>query len=149
MTTNNAWPLVDPLDDGIRPAGSPDECFYCRQRVGSPHASDCVIVTKRIEMRATAKVPSGETLAGLWQFDEPHSWDASSSEFHKNESSWCAANFLAAPRVDVVWDDGDAWDALVALDGGGNRLCGVLSFAFVRVVDPTPRRAVRSDGGAS
>ena len=25
-------PLVDPKDDGIRPAGKPDECFYCNRK---------------------------------------------------------------------------------------------------------------------
>jgi hypothetical protein len=36
------WPLVAPNDDGIRPAGPRDACFYCRQKVGQPHKPDCV-----------------------------------------------------------------------------------------------------------
>ena len=25
------WPTVHEKDDGIRPAGRPDQCFYCKQ----------------------------------------------------------------------------------------------------------------------
>lgn len=46
-----SWPTVDPEDDGIRPAGASDECFYCHQKVGEPHQRDCVIVTKRVRVR--------------------------------------------------------------------------------------------------
>ncbi len=35
------FPLVDKNDDGIRPAGKPDQCFYCQQKVGSEHKKDC------------------------------------------------------------------------------------------------------------
>ncbi len=42
------WPVVHELDDGIRPAGPPDACLYCGQKVSSPHSKDCVMVTKRI-----------------------------------------------------------------------------------------------------
>jgi len=140
------WPLVDPRDDGIRPAGRPDECFYCHRRVGYTHGRECVIVQKRVEMRVTAKLP-GSAVTGRWVFDEPHEWDEVMSEFHKNESSWCANNFLdecAKPGA-VEWDDGaDPWAELEALvdDESGRCLCGVLSFEFVRVVDPTPRRSL-------
>ena len=36
MDNENNWPLVDKNDDGIRPAGRQDACFYCGQRVGLP-----------------------------------------------------------------------------------------------------------------
>jgi len=50
------WPLVAINDDGIRPAGEPDECFYCKQEVGQPHGRVCVMVTKRVLVRYTVDV---------------------------------------------------------------------------------------------
>jgi hypothetical protein len=50
------WPLVAVNDDGIRPAGEPDECFYCHQKVGQPHGRDCVCVKKRVLVRYTVDV---------------------------------------------------------------------------------------------
>jgi hypothetical protein len=64
--TPDAWPLVDPKDDGIRPAGEPDACFYCSQKVGQPHALDCVVVKKKVVVRYTV----------LAIIDVPHSWGA-------------------------------------------------------------------------
>jgi hypothetical protein len=50
------WPLVAINDDGIRPAGEPDECFYCNKKVGQPHGRDCVVVTKRVLVRYVVDV---------------------------------------------------------------------------------------------
>jgi hypothetical protein len=147
-----AWPLVADKDDGIRPAGRPDECFYCKSRVGHPHARACVVVKKRIAMRVRAVLPSGDVLDGVWQFDEPYAWEPRMSEFHKNEGSWCASNFLLERRRGTVaWEAGDPWDDLEGLERAGDCLCGRLSFAFLRVVDGTPRRALQppSDAGLS
>lgn len=47
------WPLVDPNDDGIRPAGKPDECFYCNSKVGEEHGRQCCIVTKLVRLEYT------------------------------------------------------------------------------------------------
>jgi hypothetical protein len=148
MSGDAAWPLVDVHDDGIRPAGKPNACFYCQQGVGYPHKRDCVVVTKRVEMRVHAVLPTGEEFTGLWQFDEVHSWDADQTEFHKNESSWCAGNLLNEREDDetMTWEGRDPTDILVALHASGQLpmcLCGVLRFEFVRVVDPTPRRNIR------
>jgi hypothetical protein len=49
-------PLVHPHDDGIRPAGSPKHCFYCRQAVGTPHLESCVVVTKIVSLRMTIEI---------------------------------------------------------------------------------------------
>jgi hypothetical protein len=145
----DGWPLVDKYDDGIRPAGRPDECFYCRQRVGKPHGSQCVIVTKVVELRVLAKLPDGKIAAALWQIDEPHAWTPEQITRRYNKSSWCQGNFLGSRTRDgrsdrgtVTWDEGagDPWQALERLYESGNCLCGLLSFAFVRVIDNTPRR---------
>jgi hypothetical protein len=57
-------PLVDPTDDGIRPAGVPYKCVYCSQLVGQPHKRDCVIVKKVVRVRWTVDV----------DIEVPHSW---------------------------------------------------------------------------
>jgi len=73
--------MVTP-ENGPRPAGKPDECFYCRQPVGSPHKDDCVcfckIVMVKVEMTLPRVVPAH--------------WDQHDIEFHLNDSSWCANN---------------------------------------------------------
>jgi len=98
-------------------------------------------------MRVIVTLPTGETPTGLWQYDEPYSWDAHMSEFHKNDSSWCASNFLSA--TDVTWDPGSesTMEKLKPLDTDAC-LCGqingkdIIRFEFVRVVNDTPRREI-------
>jgi hypothetical protein len=161
------WPLVDPLDEGIRPAGPQDACLYCRRKVGQKHRFDCVVVTKKIEMRVTAtlggEIPDKDgnihhepvtVHTGTWALSEAYEWDAGSCEFHKNESSWCASNFLQErERGAVAWDSDGAWEAIDAHlatlwkygwaeDEGC--LCGQLEFRFSKVVDATPRRGLRT-----
>jgi hypothetical protein len=75
------WPLVDPFDDGIRPAGAPDACLYCWQKVGQPHRRDCVVVKKRVRFRLTVEL----------DLDVPHHWSA--DQIVKETSPW---EFLAA-----------------------------------------------------
>lgn len=65
MSENESyWPEVHPLDDGIRPAGRPDHCFFCQQAVGYPHLRSCVVVTKTVRFRITVDV----------DMDMPHGW---------------------------------------------------------------------------
>jgi len=114
----SAWPLVDPNDDGIRPAGPPDACFYCGQQVGQPHGATCVIVEKVVRLRYTFEV----------DVKVPHHWTKADVEFHRNESSWCANN---------------AVDEIEAQDG--NCFCERFSAEFVEVLDDAPTRELRSD----
>lgn len=76
------WPLVVQNDDGIRPAGKPNQCFYCKKYIGEPHGKECVCVTKRIKVRYAYEI----------EVDIPHFWTAEDFEFSRNESSWCASN---------------------------------------------------------
>lgn len=108
------WPLVTPNDPGIRPAGLPDACFYCRAQVGEPHLVDCVIVNKRVRLLVTLVV----------EVDVPHSWSQEEIEFSYNESSRCAGNTL-----DAIIEARDITDGC---------LCGILDHAFLGVVDDTP-----------
>lgn len=75
--------LVTP-DNGPRPAGSPNECFYCHRQLGQLHEDTCVILQKKIRIQAVI------------EFDDEtvRSWDTNMIEFRLNESSWCASNII-------------------------------------------------------
>jgi hypothetical protein len=109
-------PIVS--DDGtcVRPLGRPDECFYCREKLGKPHKSDCVVVTKEVKVRYTFEVA----------IRVPYSRDAGDVEFHRNGSSWCADNAIK---------DITSHQSAV----GRNCLCGLVECSFLEVIDPTPR----------
>lgn len=78
------FPLVIPGGASIRPAGKPDECFYCRQKIGSPHNTECVMVTKRVRVRYSFEI----------EIDVPHCWGVVALEYHRNDGTWCANNAL-------------------------------------------------------
>ena len=69
---------------GVRPAGKPDECFYCEAKVGEQHKPNCVIREKTIVTRMTIDFVDSV----------PESWDEDLIDFHYNDSSWCATNVL-------------------------------------------------------
>ncbi len=116
------WPLVLADDDGIRPAGNPYACFYCRQSVGEPHGLDCVIVGKRVLVRYTIEVP----------VVIPHHWTADDLAFHREDSSSCANNIIE-------------WDFAKAV-GEYGCLCAFLKRAeLVEVLDPTPIRRTKAE----
>lgn len=132
MSVDNTWPLVVPNDDGIRPAGRPDQCFYCNQSVGSPHARDCVCVTKVVELRVTV-----DGVEGTWVTTVPHAWDEEAIHYRYNDSTWCAGNLFGETI------EGPLAQHLESLDGD-LCLCDVTTVALVRVVDDTPAREVRA-----
>lgn len=135
------WPLVDVHDDGIRPAGAPDECFYCRMKVGQLHAENCSIVHKIVELEITASLPDGTKILGTWTLEEAHRATPEEIEHRYNEGTWCVGN-IDRCRDKIVWHtDRDAWTELQQISG-----CwcgGEIRFRFVRVVDPFPRRGLR------
>ena len=67
-------------DNGPRPAGKPDQCFYCGQPLGADHATDCVCRQKIVMIKVEMTIP----------FLVPASWNEDSVEFQLNDSSWCA-----------------------------------------------------------
>lgn len=83
MKRDEPW-IVQPDDDGIRPAGEPDACFYCGAKVGQPHGRDCVVPERTIVCK----------LAIEYTVQIPANWDTDMFEFHRNESSWCTNNAL-------------------------------------------------------
>ena len=92
-----SFPKVLPKDDGIRPAGRPDQCFYCRSMVGEEHKKDCVTIDKIVEIEFTVRVP----------VKVPHGWDQEMINFRYNDSSWCADNLplLFEENLEGFFDD--------------------------------------------
>ena len=85
-------------DDGIRPAGPSDACFFCRSKIGQLHREDCVTIVRR----TVYEVFLDDVLVGRWEHLDPASWYEGDCEFHKNESSWCKSNILADEKLDVT-----------------------------------------------
>jgi hypothetical protein len=69
------FPLIAPNDDGIRPAGGPDKCFYCGQKIGTSHLRNCVAMTKKVKLRVTLDV----------ELDQPHFSDPTGIESYFEE----------------------------------------------------------------
>lgn len=67
-----------------RPATEKDECTYCQQPIGGNHSTDCVLVMKKVKVRAITE----------YEIGVPYSWSKEDIEFHRNDSSWCADNML-------------------------------------------------------
>jgi len=128
-----AWPIVCNDDPGIRPAGKPDRCFYCKKKIGEPHGNDCVMVSKRILMRIES---TDGSITGSWEFASPYSFSPETEEYMKNDGTWCANNVFDSDEI--VWDQPDALVRL-KLKSEDKCLCDELRFEFVRVVDDTPR----------
>lgn len=108
--------LVLADDNGIRPAGKPDECFYCRQKIGTPHKDDCVCLEKLIKVRYTFEFP----------ILEPAHWDEKHYHFCRNEGTCCASNAIAE---------------LIAYRDSCKEgcLCHAFEAEYLEDVDPTPR----------
>lgn len=76
--------VITEKDDGIRPAGKPDQCFYCGHKVGEKHENGCVITWRNKKVRLLAVVEFEEEV--------PEHWTDEDILFRYNESTWCASN---------------------------------------------------------
>lgn len=94
-------------DDGIRPKGEQEKCFYCDAQKGE-HAPDCVCVQRSVVMEVTVRYVAPEPRASTAEFIEEM----------RNEGSWCVSNAI---------------NHLAALD---SCLCTVASLRFVREATP-------------
>lgn len=130
------WPTVLADDEGICPAGKPDECFHCRQKVGQPHGTRCVLVVKWVRYDA---LDAGGRRVGTMDYDVPFFWDDHMCEFHKNGSTWCADNAVGRTR----WSDEAAEQAATDMASGkfGRCNCGLLTFRLAKVLHPGPLRS--------
>jgi hypothetical protein len=123
-------------DDGIRPAGLPDECFYCREKIGRLHSTYCVMIRKEVELEASFR-SSMMTLS--FRQEVPHFWDDAAIVFRYNESTWCADSlevFCDGLKKTLSISDSDC-------------LCSVTTVRLVRVVDAGPYVNARQTGDAS
>lgn len=63
------------------------ECFYCRNAIGTPHAERCVLINRKVKVKAVIEVE--------YDIEVPADWDQSLIEFARNEGSWCASNLIS------------------------------------------------------
>ncbi len=80
LTTN----VVTSDDTRSKGAGSIEKCFYCKGLLGKEHDSDCVCLKKAVKLKVSIEIV----------VEVPRSWDQEMIEFHRNDSSWCANNFI-------------------------------------------------------
>ena len=71
-------------EHSIRPAGKPDECFYCHASKEAQHNAGCVIRERTIVVNITIEIVR----------TVPEDWGEDMINFHMNESSWCASNII-------------------------------------------------------
>ena len=67
-----------------RPASTKDECFYCHNPVSGKHKFDCVLIKKKIKIRAIVE----------YDIKVPNYWNKEDVEFYLNKSSSCASNII-------------------------------------------------------
>lgn len=99
-------PFVVETDERPANKGS-GVCFYCQQKIGTPHKYECVSLSKWVLVRMTAEIP----------MEMPLSWDKDRVEFKLNEGTWCADNII---------------DDLQGLVDKGLDLCTVTEFEYIR-----------------
>lgn len=76
------WPVT--AESGPRPAGRPDECFYCSEKIGAQHKVGCAIRSRSVVVRMTVE----------YVISVQEDRDRDSIEFGLNDSSWCASNAI-------------------------------------------------------
>ncbi len=134
------WPTVLPNDEGIRPAGKQDRCFYCHNKIGELHGIECVTVEKKVKyevyLQERPENNSPEKLVGHFTRNDPFFWSSYDCDFHKNESSWCASNAVD----DIEWIDPKFEEELAAnvKKFGYNCECSFLRFEYDETVDEGP-----------
>lgn len=99
-------------ENGVRPAGPPDACFYCKALLGGEHKPECVCILKMVTIRMTVEYP----------VKVPASWTKENIEFHRNEGTWCSDNALA--ELDALFGEDDQ-----------DCMCGVSRFELVDTVN--------------
>lgn len=102
------WPVED---YGIRPAGKPNECFYCHEPKGGTHKQNCVIRHRTVVVEVRMELV----------IDKPENWSPEDIEFFFNESSSCQSNII---------------DRLVELRDRLGCLCGLIDTTYLREAKP-------------
>lgn len=117
------FPKVIQNDNGIRPAGPDNACFYCSSVLGEEHKLDCVIVEKTVEIEYTTIIP----------VQVPHSLNESDINFRYNESAWCGDNLS-----DLIEEAAEK-----AEKENMPCLCFVTKAKYIRTLDETPFRKIK------
>ncbi len=75
----------------VRPAGKPDKCFYCNEKLGDEHKLDCVIRRKTVVIDITIRMvrPVVDDM------------DKETIEFYLNDSGFCIDNILIGELEDL------------------------------------------------
>ena len=105
---------VLPNDDGIRPAGPPDECFYCQQKVGQIHGAECAVMRQHVLLRAWVR----DQGVFEWMEAVPFYWDELQIIFHYNHGTWCADNI---PGIEEIAGECNCWKTTVEVVAIANR----------------------------
>jgi hypothetical protein len=74
--------LLPITDGGVRPAGSPNKCFYCHEPKGAPHKKGCVIPKRTVVLEMKIQ----------YVVSVPVDWNTELIEFQRNDGSWCSVN---------------------------------------------------------
>ena len=98
-------------ENGPRPAGPPDECFYCHTPLGDQHKAECVCRKKTIMMQYTIEIP----------IVVPQYWGKENVEFFTNDSSSCGSNHVT-----------EILQAFAGLWNTGQCLCGRITGKYLR-----------------
>ena len=67
-----------------RPANMNGRCFYCKQSIGEPHKSDCVLIKRKVKVLLEVK----------YEISVPAFWSKEYIEFYRNDGSWCGDNLI-------------------------------------------------------
>ena len=113
------WTITE---SSTRPAGKPDECFYCHRKIGEEHAGTCVIRSRTVVCEI--KLELVRTV--------PEDWDEDMINFHMNDSSWCFDN-IAEEIADTV----------ERMPDGTCVLCAHAEGRFIREATPEDEAAFR------
>jgi len=82
MATKDDWLVMK--SSGPRPAGRPDECFYCQAKLGDQHVTDCVLRKRSVRVRF-----SFDLVVSV-----PELWTSDQIEFRYNEGTHCSDNVI-------------------------------------------------------
>lgn len=69
-------------EKAMRPASSERKCFYCTAPIGTHHWPDCILVKKKVKVRATIE----------YEINVPLHWTLEDIERYRNKGSWCCDN---------------------------------------------------------
>lgn len=94
-------------ENGVRPAGKQDECFYCHKKCGDEHDKDCVCFEKVIMIKIEMTIP----------MKFPSNWNKDDIECRLNDSTYCFNNIT---------------DDIENIDRSGGCICATTKAEYIR-----------------